>query len=479
MKYFKILMVSVLMLISMMAVTTQAQEEPSAAATIDSTNQQQLQFYVDYATFRSSGDKVILEVYLMIPRQQMTYTKPDTLDEYLTRGFIQVGLAQNDSIRLLDRWPFTDTADSLGEIKATQSIPDMSIFEANPGDYELIAQVIDLNSDKRGVYRKPITLHLFDQKHITLSEIELASIVQPTSKKSIFTKYKQDIVPNASLTFGLGTPVMYSYAEIYNMQYPSDKDSFEVDYKVLDLNGNPVKELPTVVHHKVGKSSIDLGGLNVVGLSSGVYFYRIKVTDLATGEVAARTKKFYVYKPGEKFNTTPTFAGVNYNTMTEEQVDEEFNKLTPIITDKDRKTFNNASLEGKRNFLKQFWKAHDTNPSTAVNEFQQQYMQRLEYVKEHFGSSQVPGYKSDRGRVYLVYGPPDEIERNPVNLGGKPNQTWYYNGIQGGVIFVFVDKTGFGSYELVHSTARNEIYDPNWQRYIDATSTGVQDQGFH
>jgi len=477
MKYFKKITFSALALLFVLSGLIQAQDKPAAAMTaIDTSAQkQQLQFYVDYATFRSGEDKVILEVYLMIPREQMTFNKPDTLDKFITRGFIQVGLAQNDSIRLLDRWPFTDTADSLAEIKPTQSIPDMAIFEAEPGEYELIAQVIDLNSDTRGVYRKPITLHLFDRNNIALSEIELASIVQPMQEKTIFTKYNRDIVPNASLTFGTGTPVMYSYAEIYNMQYPSDKDSFQVEYRVLDLNGSPVKELPVVTHHKVGKSSIDLGGLNVVGLSSGVYFYRIKVTDLATGELATRTKKFYVYKPGEEFKAAPAIAGTNYDEMSKEQLEESFKMLSPIVTDKDRKTFENASLEGKRNFMREFWKAHDPDPSTPVNEFEQSYMQRLAYVKENFGSSQVPGYRSDRGRVYLLYGAPDEIERNPVNLGGKPNQTWYYHSIQGGVKFVFVDKTGFGSYELVHSTARNEIYDPNWQRYLDATSGGMQD----
>jgi len=70
-----------------------------------------------------------------------------------------------------------------------------------------------------------------------------------------------------------------------------------------------------------------------------------------------------------------------------------------------------------------------------------------------------------------MYGVPSEIERFPSDLENKPYQIWYYNEIEGGVKFYFVDKTGFGSYELVHSTARNELQDINWQRWISPYST--------
>ena len=80
------------------------------------------------------------------------------------------------------------------------------------------------------------------------------------------------------------------------------------------------------------------------------------------------------------------------------------------------------------------------------------------------------GWRTDRGRVLLLYGVPDEIERFPYSAENKPYEIWKYFSIQGGVIFVFVDKRELGRYELVHSTARGELNDPEWERWIRPTN---------
>lgn len=436
----------------------------------------ELEFFTDYAQFRSGGDKVLLEVYLMIPRTQLSFVMPDTLDRFVARGFVQAGLAQQDSIRLLDRWPITDATEDTSEITGSQSIPDIAIFEAEPGDYELVVQVIDLNKKVRGTYREKITLKPFTTEELTISDIEFASMVQPAKEQTVFTKYKRDVVPNASLTFGISNPIIYSYAEIYNMQYPSDPDSFSVEYSVLDLNNKNVKSPQEIVRKKAGTSSVDVGGLNVVGLSSGVYLYRIRAKDLATGEEATRSKKFYVYKPGEQMKKAG-IAGLtqDYSNMEEAGLDSVYESLRPILQSKERKAYRNANVEGKRSLLSEFWTKRDPDPSTEVNEMQLNYNQRLQHVTANYGNMQTEGYNTDRGRIYLKYGVPDEVERNPVSIDVKPHEVWYYHGIQGGVRFVFVDKSGFGIYELVHSTARNELYDPNWQRFIETgPGTGTQ-----
>ena len=69
-----------------------------------------------------------------------------------------------------------------------------------------------------------------------------------------------------------------------------------------------------------------------------------------------------------------------------------------------------------------------------------------------------------RGRVVIMYGTPDDIERHPSETETRPYEIWSYNNIQGGVIFVFVQRNTAGDYELVHSTHRNELHDENWDR---------------
>jgi len=437
------------------------------------SQEENLQFFVDYASFQSNENKVYLEVYLLIPRSEFDFVMSDSLNRYVAHGYVQVGLAQDDSIRYLDQWPLNDSVEQPEEVTDTQNIPDISKFEVPPGNYELIAQVIDAQSKKRGLLREPITLNSFDAQELTISDIEFASRIEMANNKTLFTKARRDIVPNASLTFGIGIPVLYSYAEIYNLDYPADEDSFQVQYSILDLNNAEVKAPQTVMRKKGGDSGVDIGGLNTVGLPGGIYFYRIKVTDLATGAVATRSKKFYVYKPSDNRQPLASASGLNFSTMGEEELDNTYNSMTPLLTNKEKRNFKRAGVEGKRNLLTQFWEKRDPDPSTQINELQIEYSKRLEYVNQNFGNQRTEGYDTDRGRVYLIYGEPDEVDRNPLGVNTKPYEIWQYHSVQGGVEFVFVDRSGFGVYELVHSTARNEIYDPNWQEYIQA-SPGMQ-----
>jgi len=76
------------------------------------------------------------------------------------------------------------------------------------------------------------------------------------------------------------------------------------------------------------------------------------------------------------------------------------------------------------------------------------------------------GWEIDRGRVYILHGEPDEIERMPSSEDRKPYEIWHFYQIENGVQFIFVDRSGFGDYLLVHSTKRGELQDPTWERYL-------------
>ncbi|MFH1009950.1 MAG: GWxTD domain-containing protein, partial [bacterium] len=71
-------------------------------------------------------------------------------------------------------------------------------------------------------------------------------------------------------------------------------------------------------------------------------------------------------------------------------------------------------------------------------------------------------WKTDRGRIYIQWGSPDLVDYHTAQQDAPDNEIWYYDRIEGGVQFVFADKSGFGDLELVHSTKRGEISDPNW-----------------
>jgi GWxTD domain-containing protein len=135
-----------------------------------------------------------------------------------------------------------------------------------------------------------------------------------------------------------------------------------------------------------------------------------------------------------------------------------------IITDEERAAFKRLQTDEEREqFIENFWLRRDPTPDTVENEFKEEHYRRIAYANEHYASG-IPGWKTDRGRIYIVYGPPDEIEdhssggfyeRPPEEGGGEtstyPFQQWryrYVEGIGNNVVLEFVDPTMTGEFHL-------------------------------
>ena len=85
-----------------------------------------------------------------------------------------------------------------------------------------------------------------------------------------------------------------------------------------------------------------------------------------------------------------------------------------IITDEEKKAFMQLSNEEEREqFIESFWDRRNPNPDSEDNEFKDEHYRRIEYANEHFAAG-MPGWMTDRGRIYIVFGPPDEIESHPI-----------------------------------------------------------------
>src|SRR6476646_10529021 len=141
--------------------------------------------------------------------------------------------------------------------------------------------------------------------------------------------------------------------------------------------------------------------------------------------------------------------------------------VTYIITDEERKAWKKLETDDERErFIEEFWRRRDPDPDTDENEFKEEYYERIAYANEHFASG-IPGWKSDRGRIWIMYGKPDERETHPMGGsydrpsyegGGStttyPFEIWFYRylaGVGSGVEIEFVDPTGSGEYRIARS----------------------------
>lgn len=141
--------------------------------------------------------------------------------------------------------------------------------------------------------------------------------------------------------------------------------------------------------------------------------------------------------------------------------------VTYIITDEERRAFRKLATDDERErFIEEFWRRRDPDPDTDENEFKEEYYERIAYTNEHFASG-IPGWKTDRGRIWIMYGKPDERETHPAGGsydrpsyegGGStstyPFESWFYRylpGVGSGIEIEFVDPTGSGEYRIARN----------------------------
>jgi len=150
-----------------------------------------------------------------------------------------------------------------------------------------------------------------------------------------------------------------------------------------------------------------------------------------------------------------------------------------IITDEELSAFKKLTTNAERDqFIEAFWQRRDPTPDTAENEYKEEHYRRIAYANEHFAAG-IPGWKTDRGRIYIMYGPPTSIDSHPMGGpyqrpeeegGGQtetyPFEVWRYRYIEGigqEIEIEFVDETGSGSYEMTLDRSKKDalLHVPN------------------
>ncbi|MBM3790262.1 MAG: GWxTD domain-containing protein [Acidobacteria bacterium] len=149
-----------------------------------------------------------------------------------------------------------------------------------------------------------------------------------------------------------------------------------------------------------------------------------------------------------------------------------------LITEEERSVYERlTSAEEREHFIEEFWRRRDTNPATPDNEFREEFYRRIAYANENFRAG-GPGWLTDRGRVYVLYGPPDRRDAHPMggryqkpaNMGGDtvttfPFEIWEYNYIPGigqDITIEFVDRSGSGMYVLTTDSNQKDVF--YWRR---------------
>jgi len=446
----------------------------------------QLQFIpisADYAAFNQSDTSYYVEFYVSIFQGNLKY---DLRGDTASCTFIT-------KIKIEDKWTvvkegqhkYQNTLLDTTKYRSYNQFVDVFAFELPKNKYDVKFEVQDLGSQLTGEYVLDIDLKNLS-KEINFSDIELATKLNRDDGDGLFNKNGLVVIPNPRNTYDILRPVMYFYVELYGLTVgEGEENTYEFHYFVTNNDGDTVKNIPPKNKGIIASSQVEVGGFNVIALQHDVYFLNLSAVEHKTGKKISKRKKFYVHKPQKK-GAVASETGLPdidsyYSTLTKDELDTEF-KIIKYIADKNEmKIYKNLeNTEAIRKFLTSFWRTRDKVKNLPIGQSRRNYFQLANYSNQNYAAMRKEGWKTDRGRVLLIYGRPSEIERFPSSLDRMPYVIWYYYELEGGAQFIFCDRDGFGDYELIHSTYRKELSDPDWQRiiYKAGTGSGTFDSGF-
>lgn len=433
---------------------------------------QNINFEFDYAQFGYDSLSNYVEFYYSFNQVGLTVTNTDT-GNYVN-GLLDIEIADSTTGNVIvsRRWMVSnEITDSTSYNK---SLIGLVGFIIDRGSYIVNVIGSDFNNSlNKKNFSENIIVKPFLNNETSLSDVQLASNIVPNSQNtsSIFYKNTYEVMPLPASVGGEMQPVVFYYLELYNLQSEAGGTELRLDEIILNSKGQLVNFKSKKIN-KLVDTRVEVGLVKAHKLPTDTYTLRLNLIDSVANYGVSSTKRFFVYNPSVvavdslSLTVSPVLS-TTFGAMSEEEIDDLFNKSKYVATNPEIDKYKALSTEeAKREFIYNFWKSRDENPSDDRNESYLSYTKRVSESDNKFSAMGKPGWKTDRGRVFIIYGEPSEIERHPNETGTRPYEIWKYENLEGGVYFVFGDLTGFNDYQLIHSTKRGELRDDYWQRRI-------------
>lgn len=376
----------------------------------------------DIAQFRYNEQENYVEIYYAFDVSQLTYTPEDDL---LQGGLLLHGAlaSPEDQSVILDRvWSVPHQVADSASLKPGNTVVGVIGLAIPQGAYTLTLESFDLNDTSlKHVDYHHLPLRSFMGEEISISDVELCSFIGKATDATPSTFYKNtlEVVPNPGRVYTERLSSLDYYVEAYNFPVSEEVPEFTTSAKVYDSRGNEVVSRNRA-RPRVHESSVEVGSIDVSSLPPGSYVLEFAVVDSATDSRVSSSKEFYIYGPQGLDRGTGVWVSV-YEGMNEEDLDREFAMARYVALDTEIALYETlTSLQAKGRFLFEFWRRRDSLPETVENEYKQEFMQRVEVANTRFRSANKEGWETDRGRVFIVYGPPDEYERHDSGPMTKP-----------------------------------------------------------
>ncbi len=433
-----------------------------------SNSSQALDASISYATFKSPQQNYV-EVYLFVVGKTVNYLQ--TVDTTFSQAQVEVVILfkQKGEIVKFDKYNLNSPISTQME-----DFVDLKRYALENGNYELEVSIQDKNEVENAVHYKGNFKIDFPSSPTQLeqSDIQLLASVKPSTEDHVLVKNGFFLEPLPHNYYNRNATQLIFYNELYDTD-TKIKDAFQVTYGIEQVVNNKASTI--LIGHKKRQPepvNVLILQMDIAKLQSGNYTLFVEIRNRAKELLSRKTIDFQrsnpFYGAPEEAVETVEIKDEFVGKLTQQELRYSLKAIAPLVPKQDVQRLNSAIAKKdstvQQRFLFNFWiNQNPNNPQVTYNAF----MKVAEAVDRQFDSGFGYGFESDRGYTYIRYGRPDDMIKVDNDPSAPPYEIWIYNDFpmtsQVNVRFLFY-APGLGlDYRMLHSTARGELSNPQWQ----------------
>jgi GWxTD domain-containing protein len=436
-----------------------------------STSKANVNLALDYATFYLvDKDQPYVEFYLSINGNSLYY---GTTEEQKKQARVEITYLIEKGEEVVAFEKFRLNSPLYGAEDTFLDLVDLKrlSFPAEEGVeyyYTIIAR--DLISGKSVEETDKLRKNTFPKDRISISEILISHNVIAASGNSFFEKNGYDIIPSYTHFYGPDQDKLYFYIEVYNSSKSLGKNAqFLMEYSVVSLeDGQVIANLNAFKRMESAAVIPVIQSFGLEDLPTGKYALKVKLKNRENELMTTTSINFHRYNPNLSNYSAVRTENTFVDSLTNKKELVEYIKcLAPISSASElqyaKNQVNYGDIKLMQQYFLNFWKERDVNqPQKAWFD----YKQEVDKVNELFGYGNIKGYQTERGRVYLQYGPPSAMQNVPYQRDTYPYSVWQYYNLNGQTNrrFIFYSPSmEMLGYQVLHSNVPGEIQNPNWE----------------
>ncbi|HHN47331.1 MAG TPA: GWxTD domain-containing protein [Bacteroidales bacterium] len=428
-----------------------------------------------YNTFLSPDNGPYLETYLQFDASSLKFIE-NLQNEFQAAVGVLLVFKQDEQIVEFSKHELRSPAIT-DTTEVFFSFLDQQRFLLPNGDYTLEITINDLNTESDPtVHTENISINLLPDT-ITLSSIQLAERIEPAEVSGPLTKSGYDIYPYVDFFYPADRNRILFYIEIYNAaQQLGEDEGFLVSSSIEVFETRRVMaDFNRFKRESARSVNVLINTFDISRLPSGNYFLVVNVRDRNNEPLASNRVFFQRSNPNLALNPED-FEHVEIANSFAEQITEHdslvyfIRALGPISTYSERefafRLTNTGKVKEMQQYFYNFWLQHD--PARPQEAWKNYYIE-ISRADANFKTRVKRGYETDRGRVFLQYGPPNTISQSYDEPSAFPYEIWHYYAINGqrNKRFVFYSRDfATNDFELIHSDVIGELANHRWHLLI-------------